>query len=137
MVAPARLFNPFWLAAHALTGKCHAMSEAERVADANSAIVREALRTYIRKRVSGEAKSEVAGNSDIMSLMLENKDVFTEDDVIDEILDLMVAGTITTQLATQTCLGHLMTEPESMKRLRAEFAELDGVKEAKDTRAAL
>ena len=31
-----------------------------------------------------------------MSLMLENSEVFDEDDIIDEVLDLLVAGTQTT-----------------------------------------
>jgi len=38
-------------------------------------------------------KSDVSGSSDVMSLMLANTDVFNEDDIIDEVLDLLVAGT--------------------------------------------
>ena len=69
--------------------------------------------------------------------MLENKDVFDIEDVIDEILDLMVAATNTTQLTTQFALSHLMTEPESMKRVRNELAQLNGFSEAQDIRSAL
>jgi len=32
--------------------------------------------------------------------MLENKEIFDIEDVIDEVLDLMIAGTNTTQMAT-------------------------------------
>ena len=38
--------------------------------------------------------------SDIMSQMLANIDCFDEEDIIDEVLDLMTAGTQTTQLTT-------------------------------------
>ena len=71
-----RLFNPIWGLCHTLTGKCYAFSELERVSDQNSKLIRDTLRTYIRKRVSGEIKSDLANNSDLMSLMLANGEVF-------------------------------------------------------------
>jgi len=55
--------------------------------------LRDVIRSYVRKRVSGECKSDISGNSDVLSLMIENKDVFSEDDIIDELMDFMVAGT--------------------------------------------
>jgi len=72
----------------------------ERVNDQNCQAVRDTIRTYVRKRVSGERKSDVGSNSDILSAMLENTEVFDEEDVIDELMDLMVAGTQTTQNIT-------------------------------------
>ena len=64
--------------------------------------------------------------SDVVSLMLADKEVFGEDDVIDEVLDLMVAGTQTTQNVTQYSLFHFMTDEESLERTRAEFSSLQG-----------
>ena len=58
--------------------------------------------------------------------MLKNSDVFTEDDIIDELLDFAVAGTMTTQLTIQNTLAYLMTEPQSMARVRAEFDQVLG-----------
>ena len=58
--------------------------------------------------------------------MLEDKENFEEDDIIDEVLDLMVAGTQTTQHTTQYALFHFMTDKESLERTRAEFEQLDG-----------
>ena len=56
--------------------------------------------------------------------MIENSEVFDEDDIIDEILDLLIAGTQTTQYATQYTLAHFMTDPESLKRTRTEFEQV-------------
>ena len=89
-------------------------------------MLRETIRTYIRKRVSGEEKSDLENDSDVLSLMLKADDVFTEEDIIDELLDFLVAGTMTTQMTTQNTLAHLMTEPTSMSRVRQEFAHLFG-----------
>ena len=49
--------------------------------------------SYVRKRKSGEARSTVGSNSDMLSLFLQSPDVFTEDVIIDELIDFMVAGT--------------------------------------------
>ena len=61
------------------------------------------------------------GDSDILSLMLAAEDVFNEDDVIDEVLDLMVAGTQTTNMTTQFAMVHFASDPNSVKRARDEF----------------
>ena len=97
------------------------MSKTEKINNDNCAATRDAIRDYVRKRVSGECKSDVAGNSDILSAMLESSEIFDEDDVIDELMDLMLAGTQTTHNTTQFALAHLMTDPESLARVRAEF----------------
>ena len=121
-----RLPNPLWNFLYKTTGKCFSFTEKERVADQNCSTVREAIRKYIRQRVSGEATSDVDNESDVLSLMLKNSDVFTEDDIIDELLDFAVAGTMTTQLTIQNTLAYLMTEPQSMARVRAEFDQVLG-----------
>ena len=46
----------------------------------------------MRDRKSGKTTSKVADKSDILSLFLENPDVFTEDFIIDETFDLFLAG---------------------------------------------
>ena len=88
-------------------------------------IVRDKIRGYIRKRTSGEVKSDLGGESDVLSLLLNNKEVFGEEDIIDELIDFMVAATQTTQLTSQYSLAHLMTDTESLKRVRAEFNSLN------------
>jgi len=38
-------------------------------------------------------KSDISSNSDVLSLMLANSEVFNEEDIIDEIIDFLTAGT--------------------------------------------
>ena len=85
--------NPLWQLGVKMTGKCYAFTELERATNHNCAVIRATIQDYIRKRASGEVKSDLKGDSDIMSLMLANEKVFNEEDIIDEIIDLMVAGT--------------------------------------------
>ena len=56
--------------------------------------------------------------------MITNSDVFGEEDIIDEILDLLVAGSQTTQYATQFTLAHFLTDPVSLKRARSEYEQV-------------
>ena len=46
--------------------------------------------------------------------MLASPEIFNEDDIIDEIIDFMGAGTETTQKTTQYTLAHLMTDEASL-----------------------
>lgn len=59
--------------------------------------------------------------SDMLSLFLQSPDIFTEDVIIDELIDFLVAGTQTTQFTTQTMLAHFATNKASLARVRAEF----------------
>ena len=60
--------------------------------------------------------------------MLAAPEIFSDDDIIDEIVDFLAAGTQTTQRTTQVVLYRLMTQPEILKRVRTEFEELVGTK---------
>ena len=62
---------------------------------------------YVQERKSGQRKSKVEGGSDILSLMLENSDVFTDDFIIDELRDFFGAAVQTTQYGSQTLISHL------------------------------
>ena len=54
------------------------------------------MKDYIRKRKSGERKSQVADGVDLLSLFQSRPDVFTEELIIDEILDFFSAAIATT-----------------------------------------
>ena len=73
--------------------------------------------------------------------MLNAPDVFTEEDIIDELLDFMIAGTQTVQNNTQFTVSHLAVNPESKARIRAEFrkaaSERMGKPLAEDTELSL
>lgn len=94
------------------------------MSDTNSAVVREVCRQYIQKRRSGEVKSELNDDSDVLTLMLKTPEVFSDEDIIDELIDFMVAGTQTTNVTTQYAMSHFATDPESLKRARAEFDQV-------------
>ena len=53
--------------------------------------------------------------------MLQSQDIFTEEVIVDELCDFLIAGTQTTQMTTQTVISHFATDPESLNRVRAEF----------------
>ena len=112
-----------WNVWYSLTGKCAAFSEAERIADRNCARYRAAILDYIRKRKSGEVKSDLADGSDVMTQMFKASDVYTEEDIIDEVADFLTAGTQTTQYSIQSVLSHLCTRPDILAKMRAEFDE--------------
>ena len=91
-----RLPNPLWKLLLTLTGKNYAFTQMEKHSNFNCVALRDRIRGYVRKRISGEAKSVVGNNSDMLSLFLESPDVFTEDVIVDELSDFLVAGTQTT-----------------------------------------
>ena len=116
-----RLPNPMWHLLYASTGKCYAFNDIEKLSDKNCAVLRQIMGDYVRKRKSGEAKSQVGDNSDMLSLFLQSPDIFTEEVIIDELIDFLVAGSQTTQFTTQTMLAHFATNRASLERVRAEF----------------
>ena len=71
---------------------------------------------------------------DILTLFFQSPDVFTDEYIVDELLDFFGAATQTTQLVTQSMLGHLMTKKESLDEVRGEFSKM--VQESADDREA-
>jgi len=55
-------------------------------------------------------------------LFLSEPEIFTEEVIVDELLDFFIAATQTTQLTTKTILSYLALAPDSMKKIRDEFA---------------
>lgn len=53
--------------------------------------------------------------------MFQNTDVFTDEFIIDELLDFFFAAMVTTQYTTQTMVSHFIKDKESLKRVRNEF----------------
>ena len=124
-----RVTNPIWKFLYNKTGKCYSFFSLEKVNEENCRILRDKIRDYVRKRVSGKCKSDLGNESDVLSLMLKSPDIFKEEDIIDGLLDFLVAGTQTTQNTAQYAFAHFMTDPTSLARLRTEF---DTVAKAKD-----
>ena len=72
----------------------------EKTTYENALRIRTVVLDYVRKRKSGERKSKIAGEADILSLFLQNPEIFDEELIVDEILDFFAAGTITTTFVT-------------------------------------
>ena len=72
----------------------------------NGKKAREAIRKYINQRQSGERKSKVENGVDLLSLFMSQSEVFTDDLIIDELLDFFGAAVMTTQYAAQTLISH-------------------------------
>ena len=89
----------------------------------NCALVRAFILDYVTKRKEGKVKSQV-NNVDMLTLFLESPEIFTDDFIVDELMDFFFAGTLTTQYSTQTMLTHFVHEPESLKRTRDEFKKV-------------
>ena len=102
-----------------LTGYSMALTAMERHANANS----DRLRDFMRQKVQQRKRStqKLTKSCDLLSIFLEEPDVFTEDVILDELADFMTAGTMTTSLLTQTIIGHFATCKESLDKVRDEF----------------
>ena len=57
----------------------------------------------------------------MLSLFLKESDIFSDVDVIDEIIDFFGAASETTQKSLQTFMAHFAKSPESRERVREEF----------------
>ena len=73
------------------------------------------------KRKSGEIKSKVPDGVDLLSLFLENEDVYKVDDTVDELIDFFGAATQTSQFALQTFTTMFAHHPNVLEKIRAEF----------------
>ena len=121
--ADTRIPNPLWNFYNRLTGKNLALTKMERESTSNSVIVRAVVSQYVRKRMNGVVKNTL-NNSDLLTLFLQSPDVFTEEIIVDEIVDFMVAGTVSTMNVSQTIISHFATDSTSLNRLRTEFAHV-------------
>jgi len=71
-------------------------TEYHRTVDENCARVRAYILKYVQDRRSGRRKSKLEGNVDLLSLFFENKDVFTDEFIVDELVDFFIAAAETT-----------------------------------------
>ena len=83
-----------WLYAH--TEVMINVSSDARVVKENCLQCRKWIKDYIEQRRSGKRKSDVAGGVDILTLMFERQDVWTDEFMVDELLGFFGAATETT-----------------------------------------
>ena len=97
--------NFFYQAARKVTG-VKDFTNYQKIQAANGMRIREAIRKYVEQRKSGERQSKVPDGVDLLSLFMQNSEVFTDELIIDEMLDFFSAATLTTQFATETVMSH-------------------------------
>ena len=54
----------------------------------------------MQARKKGERKIQVSGEVDLLSLFLKEKEIFTDDFIVDELVDFFIAASMSTQTAT-------------------------------------
>ena len=54
--------------------------------------IRAVLLAYVQKRKRGEVKSHLENGSDLLTVFLKSPDIFTDDFIVDELLDFFLAG---------------------------------------------
>ena len=69
-------------------------------------------------------KSKLGKNSDLLSLFFNNPEVFTEEVIVDELIDFFIAGTQTLAFSIQAMICHFATDPESLEKIRKELKEI-------------
>ena len=119
-VAGLKWLNEGYQTIRSLTGIKHWTSY-QRAQEANGQRVRDAIGNYIQQRKSGECKSKIEGGSDFLTLLLANQDVFTDDLIIDELIEFFTASFMTMQYTSQTFFTHCAQSPASLKKIREEF----------------
>ena len=98
----------------------------------NCLILRKFVAEYITKRKQGVKRSTVQNSADLLSLFFESPDIFTDEFIIDEIMDFFLAGAATTNKAAITLTGHFATSTQSLARARSEFASVCKVSDEYD-----
>lgn len=58
--------------------------------------MRARLYEFLEDRKSGKNKSKLKGGHDLLNLFLQNREIFTDDFIVDEMFDFFLAGMVTT-----------------------------------------
>ena len=119
--AKLKMNNPLYRICLKIFGWNLSLTTFEKQIDENYVTLRSFIRKFIQERKTGKTKSQVENDADLLSLFLQAPDIFKDEDIIDEMVDLFLAGSQTTKLSAQTIMGHFSTDPESVKRVRDEF----------------
>ena len=116
----AKMFNPLQLLG-VINDLSFDFTPFQKQVTKNCKDLRNQVRKYVIARKSGEATSKLQGQSDILTLLLQSPDIFGDEDVVDEVIDFFMAGSMTIQSVTQMMVCHFATDPNSLAKARGEF----------------
>ena len=86
--------------------------------------IRNFINSYVLKRKSGEIKSQV--KVDLLSIFLNAPDIFTDELIVDELMDFFLAGVQTLQFTAQTMISYFSKNPDGLAKVRQEFESTVG-----------
>lgn len=92
--------NPLFLPIYNRYGYVISLTDFEKKVDENCRRLRAFLQEKVSMRRNGELKSQVEDDADLLSLFFKNPDIFTDDFIIDELLDFFLAASQTTMSST-------------------------------------
>lgn len=124
--------NPINIISYEMLGFTFKIGQAHRKFYKNIIALRTFVNNYVQDRKAGKRKSQVKGEKDLITLFFENRDIFTDEFIVDEILDFFAAGSLTTMNGSQTMLAHFCKDKESLKKVRDEFDTLSKQKIEED-----
>ena len=113
LLAVSKFENPISLVAHIFFNKSLDLGALSVIVKGNCAKIRGFILDYVNKRKQGLVKSSI-NDVDMLALFLESPDIFTDDFIVDELMDFFFAGTLTVQFASQTMLTHFIHKPKSL-----------------------
>ena len=86
----------------------------------NGERLRAVIEKYVKDRKKGVTKSKMDG-ADLLSVFLEDQNMFPDDAIIHNLLGFIFAATETTHFTTQTIISHLTQNPDTLRKVREEF----------------
>ena len=90
-----KLGNPVFRFRYKYFGKSTNFTSFERQVTENCQTLRAYILKYVQARKQGKRESALGKNSDLLSLFFNNPEVFTEEVIVDELIDFFIAGTQT------------------------------------------
>ena len=93
-----KMMHPVGLLVYLFSGQTWlpSMNYKTKVCRDNCYKIRAVLHAYVQKRKRGEVKSHLENGSDLLTVFLKSPDIFTDDFIVDELLDFFLAGVQTT-----------------------------------------
>ena len=73
--------------------------EFQKIVKGNCATIRSFILNYVTDRKAGKNKSQVS-NVDLLSLFLESPEIFTDEIIVNELMDFFFHGTMMPQYAS-------------------------------------
>ena len=112
--------HPISGVAHILFGFNLEIGSYFKTCEANSVRLHAHLDKYVKDRKAGITKSQMNGD-DLLSAFLQNQDVFSDAQIVDGLIGLILAAIDTTQLSAQSLISVFATRKDITDKFRTEF----------------